>query len=86
MSSRPEPGGAVPHQDPERLPSGGTEYEGLPPFYAYWHATDYAQRKHGKGQFIDRTYQLLEHLGADPAADRMLHDGNASLTTCCASE
>ena len=53
------------------LPAGGTEYQGLPPYFAYWQATDYARRKHGKGQLVYCTYQLLEHLGTDPAADRM---------------
>lgn len=56
------------------LPAGGTEFEGLPPYFAYWHATDYARRKHGKGQLAYCTYQLLEHLGTDPAADRMLQN------------
>ena len=54
------------------LPAGGTEHEGLPEFYAYWHATDLATRAHGKGKLIYSTYRIFENLGVDPAADRLL--------------
>jgi hypothetical protein len=37
-----------------------------------WHAVDLATVPHGKGTMILSTFQILEHLGKDPLADKLL--------------
>jgi hypothetical protein len=38
----------------------------------WWHGTDLAVVKHGKGTMILSTLKIVEHLGKDPVADKIL--------------
>jgi hypothetical protein len=39
---------------------------------AFWHGSDVAVVPHGKGKLILSTLELLDHLGKDPVADKLL--------------
>ena len=54
-------------EDPARMPS----YRGS---RGFWYGADLALIPHGDGTIVMSTFLIVENLGRDPAADRLLHN------------